>query len=67
MKVPATQNVGLDINSKNSSTPNSSAKIAVCMGKDLEGTGGTVPQNLRWGTAHASVPPNISSSVIGCA
>ena len=25
-------------------------------GGDLEGTGGTVPQNLRWGTAHALVP-----------
>ena len=29
---------------------------------------GTVPlKNLRWGTAHASVPPNIlRSSVVGC-
>jgi len=27
------------------------------MGGDLEGPGGTDPQNLRWGTAHASVPP----------
>jgi len=55
MKVPAIQNVGLHINSKNSSTPNSSAKIAVCVGGDLEGTGWTVPQNLRK-TDHASVP-----------
>src|SRR6218665_3256587 len=31
-------------------------------------TGGPAPQNLRWGTAHASVPPNIlRSSVIVCA
>ena len=38
-------------------------------GGDLGGTGGTVPpQNLRWGTAHALVPPNIlRSSVVGCA
>ena len=27
------------------------------MGGDLEGTGGTAHKNLRWGTAHASVPP----------
>ena len=26
------------------------------MGGDLGGTGGTVPQNLRWGTASVSVP-----------
>src|SRR6218665_632354 len=33
------------------------------------GTGGTVPPtNLRWGTAHASVTPDIlRSSVVGCA
>jgi len=31
--------------------------------------GGTVPQNLIWGTAHASVPPPniLRSSVKGCA
>jgi len=27
------------------------------MGGDLGRTGGTVPKNLRWGTAHESVPP----------
>ena len=27
------------------------------MGGDLAGTGGRSSQNLRWGTAHASVPP----------
>ena len=26
-------------------------------GEDLGGLGGRSPQNLRWGTAHASVPP----------
>src|SRR6218665_2499507 len=26
-------------------------------GGDLRGTGGTPPPNLRWGIAHASVPP----------
>src|SRR6218665_199549 len=32
------------------------------------GTGGTGPPNLRWGTAHASVSPNIlRSNVVGCA
>ena len=37
------------------------------MDGDLGGTGGTVPQDLRLGTAHASVPPNIlRSTVIGC-
>jgi len=36
-------------------------------GGGLEGTGGRSPQNLRWGTAYAFVPRNISrSSVIGC-
>ena len=30
------------------------------------GLGGRSPQNLRWGTANASIPPNIwRSSVIG--
>jgi len=28
----------------------------MCRGGDLGGLG-TVPQNLRWGTAHALVPP----------
>jgi len=33
-----------------------SLKLMHVMGGDLGGTGGKVPQNLRWGTAHASVP-----------
>ena len=37
------------------------------MGGDLGGLGGRYPQNLRWGTAHASVPLNIlRSTVMGC-
>ena len=37
------------------------------MGGDLEGTVGTVPQNLRWGTAHVSVPQYFEKhTVIGC-
>ena len=37
--------------------------LGYTMGGDI---GGTVPQNLRWGMAHASDPPNIwKSSVIG--
>ena len=32
------------------------------------GTWGKVPQNLRWGTAHASVPPIFLEVVfVGCA
>src|SRR6218665_3907000 len=37
-------------------------------GGDLGGTGGTVPQNLRWGDGPCIGPPNIlRSSVVGCA
>jgi len=34
------------------------------MGGDLGGTGRTVPQNLRWGMAHASVPPIFGEVVL---
>jgi len=34
------------------------------MGGDLRGTGGRSPQNLRWGTAHASVPPIFEEVVL---
>ena len=38
----------------NTSTTTATTIIII---RDLGGTGGTVPQkNLRWGTAHASVP-----------
>jgi len=38
------------------------------MGGDLGGTGGTVPPNLRWGTAHASSPLIYWEVVfVGCA
>ena len=33
-------------------------------GGDLGGTWGTVPQNLRWGTAHALVPPIFREAVL---
>jgi len=37
------------------------------MGGDLGRTGGTVPQNLRWGDGPCILPPNIlRSTVIGC-
>src|SRR6218665_2412733 len=37
-------------------------------GGDLGGTGGTVPQNLRWGDGPCIGPPNIlRSSVVGWA
>jgi len=36
-------------------------------GRRLRGAGGTAPINLRWGTAHASVPPIFEPyTVIGC-
>src|SRR6218665_2539495 len=41
--------------------------MCVCMqGRRPRGDWGTVPQNLRWGTAHPFVPPNIlRRSVVG--
>ena len=38
----------------------------IIRGGDLRGLGAVPPKNVRWGTAHASVLPNIlRSSVVG--
>ena len=36
---------------------NKAQNMQIFQGRRPRGTGGTVPPNMRWGTAHASVPP----------